>query len=445
MSDGEYETFLRYCTEFFISADRLWRKDHKGEHKLVVSQDRRLFILTSAHDDTGHHGFFATNALITLRYWWPFMGNDIAWFVKTCQICQMRKTQNLLIPPTVATPAPLFAKIYIDTMHMPPSSGFKYIIQGRCSITHWPEFDLLRKENASTIGEWLLRNFIYRWGTLTEIVSDNGAPFVKALAYLGKRYHIRHIRISGYNSRANGIVERSHFDIRQALFKAASGDASKWSSVAYSVFWADRVTVRKRMGCSPYFAVTGTHPLLPFDIAEASYLLPPPTSILSTTDLIARRAIALQKRHEHLSTLHSKVFEARLKAAVRFEKEHALTVRDFDFKLGDLVLLRNTAIEKALNRKMRPRYTGPLIVISRNKGGAYILAELNGSLFDRPVAAFRVIPYFARKNIALPPLDKLLDVSIARLRELEETTLLDTDDIFNDDTDAAAPSDVEDD
>jgi len=253
MSDGEYKMFLCYCTEFFKSADRLWRKDHKGEHKLVVSQ---VFILTSAHGDTGHHSFFAMNALITLRYWGPFMGNNIAWFVKTCQICKMQKTQNLLIPPTVATPVPLFAKIYIETMHMLPSSGFKYIIQGRCSITHWPEFDLLRKENASTISKWLIQNFIYHWGTLTEIISDNGAPFVKALAYLGKRYHIQHIRISGYNSCANGIVEHSHFNIRQALFKAASGDALKWFSVTYSVFWADCITVRKRMGCSPYFIIT---------------------------------------------------------------------------------------------------------------------------------------------------------------------------------------------
>src|SRR5882672_2961686 len=77
-----------------------------------------------------------------------FMGNDIAWFIKTCNICQMRKTQNVLIPPTVASPAPLFSKIYIDTMHMPPSSGYKYIVQGRCSLVHWPEFDKLRKENA---------------------------------------------------------------------------------------------------------------------------------------------------------------------------------------------------------------------------------------------------------------------------------------------------------
>ncbi|KAF9543844.1 hypothetical protein CPC08DRAFT_615069, partial [Agrocybe pediades] len=88
-------------------------------------------------------------------------------------------------------------------------------------------------------------------------------------------------------SRANGIVERSHFDIRQALFKACDGDESKWHQVVAYMFWADRVTVRRRMGCSPYFGLTGTHPLLPFDIAEANYLLPPPSEVLSTTDLMA--------------------------------------------------------------------------------------------------------------------------------------------------------------
>jgi len=307
---------------------------------------------------------------------------------------------------------------------------------------------MLRNENARSIGEWLLKCFIYRWGTLVEIVSDNGAPFVKAIGYLSKRYHINHIRISGYNSRANGLVERSHFDVRQALFKAADGDHAKWSSVAYSVFWADRVTVRKRMGCSPYFAGTGTHPLLPFDLTEASYLLPPPDSILSTTDLIASRAIALQKRSSDLTRIHSKVFQARRTAAIRFEKEHSATIKDFNFKLGDLVLLRHTAIEKALNRKMRPRYLGPLVVISRNKGGAYIIAELNGSLYDRPVAAFRLIPYFARTHIDLPPLDKLLDVSIACLRQMEDSSFADTDDLLDasdSDPDTDSPSDLEDD
>jgi Integrase zinc binding domain/RNase H-like domain found in reverse transcriptase len=429
LSDSEYKTFMRYCTEFFVAGDddRLWRKDPKGNHKVIIPEERRLFLIISAHNDVGHHGFFATNALLAERYWWPAMAQDISWFVRTCHLCQLRKTQHVALPPTVAIPAPLFAKVYMDTMHLTPSAGYKYIVQGRCSLTHWPEWEMLRTETAKSLAQFILHNIIYRWGTLQEIVTDNGAPFVKAMDYLSKQYNIKHIRISGYNSRANGIVERSHFDVRQALFKACDGDQSKWAASAYSVFWAERVTVRRRMGCSPYFAITGTHPLLPFDLVEASYLLPPPDSILTTTDLVARRAIALQKRRGQLSQLHDKVYAARLKAAVRFEMEHAASIQDYDFVLGNLVLIRNTAIEKALNRKMRARYLGPCIVISRNKGGAYIVAELDGSVFDRPIAAFRVIPYFARAKLDLPPLEELIDISQRRLAEMEETEATDPD------------------
>jgi hypothetical protein len=287
---------------------------------------------------------------------------------------------------------------------------------------------MLRAENAKSLANWILHDIIYRWGLLLEIVTDNGPAFLKALKYLEKHYHIKHIRISGYNSRANGLVERSHFEVREAIFKACDGDETKWSNTAYSVFWAERVTIRRRMGCSPYFAATGTHPLLPVDIAEANYLLPAPDAPLSSTELITRRAITLQKRQAQLANLRDTVYEARIQAAHRFEKEHAHTIKQFDFKLGDLVLVRNTAIEKSLNRKMRPRYLGPLIVISRNRGGAYIIAELDGSVFDRPIAAFRVIPYFARENIDLPPLEDLLDISQQRLAEMENSDDIDSDD-----------------
>ena len=86
-------------------------------------------------------------------------------------------------------------------------------------------------------------------------------------------------------------------------------------------------------------------------------------------------------------------------------------MNDYNFKLGDLILMRNMEIKKALNRKMRARYLGLLIIISRNKGGAYILTELDGSVFDHPVAAFRVILYFARTKLNLPPLEDLINIS----------------------------------
>ena len=71
MADKEYKSFMRYCTEFFILEGKLWRKDPKRQHKIVISQHRRLFLISSAHDDVGHRGFYATNSLLSDRYWWP--------------------------------------------------------------------------------------------------------------------------------------------------------------------------------------------------------------------------------------------------------------------------------------------------------------------------------------------------------------------------------------
>ena len=65
MMDKEYKTFMRYCTEFFIFNEQLWHKDTKGQHKMVIAQEQRLFLIASAHNNVGHHGFYTTNALIT--------------------------------------------------------------------------------------------------------------------------------------------------------------------------------------------------------------------------------------------------------------------------------------------------------------------------------------------------------------------------------------------
>ncbi|KAI0037405.1 hypothetical protein FA95DRAFT_1467644, partial [Auriscalpium vulgare] len=86
----------------------------------------------------------------------------------------------------------------------------------------------------------------------------------------------------------------------------------------------------------------------------------------------------------------------------KFERDHETSIKDYNFQRGNLVLLRYTQYEKSLDRKMLPRYDGPFIVVARRKGGPYILCDLNGALFDRPVAEFRVIPYFARTHMDLP-------------------------------------------
>ncbi|KNZ76593.1 hypothetical protein J132_09336 [Termitomyces sp. J132] len=220
--------------------------------------------------------------------------------------------------------------------------------------------------------------------------------------------------------------KQPHFDVHQALFKAVDSDQSRWSTATYSVFWSERVTIRKQMGCSPYFMTTSTHPLLPADIVEVTYLQPLPNLLLLTTDLIARQVIDLQHCPEDLDCLHSHIFSARCLAAIHFETEHAATIHDYNFKAGNLVLMRNTRIEVMHNKKMKPHYLGPLVVISCNCGGAYILCELDGSILHCPIAAFRLVPYFAREHIIVP--SNAFDIDTSRLREMEQTELVDDND-----------------
>ena len=314
----------------------------------------------------------------------------------------------------------------MDSFMLP---GKTYVFHGRCATTSWSELRASKSETGKTLGDWLYQDFLCRWGALCEIVTDNGAPWISAVEHVAKTYHIRHIRISGYNSRANGIVEGPHYHIREALVKANQGTKGDLLPKLYAVCWADRVTVRKRMGCSPYFAVTGSHPILPFDLVEATYLSPPPESMpMKTEDLLAQRAAALRDRAVFVRDLRRRKYKDRLANAQAFEEQHEKQLSPYDLVKGQLVLMRNSAVEKSLDRKTKPRYTGPLIVVTRNKGGAYVLAELDGAVFQHPVAAYRVIPYLARTT-PLEVLARDLDISDAALRILEDAVDAGEDDM----------------
>jgi hypothetical protein len=100
--------------------------------------------------------------------------------------------------------------------------------------------------------------------------------------------------------------------------------------------------------------------------------------------------------------------------------------------------MHNTQIEKSLNKKMRARYIGPLIVVSCNYGGTYILAELDGTVLHHPIAAFHLLLYFTCKSIPLPP--DIIDIDDTCLCEMEHSLITDGDeeDTYQNPTDSLA-------
>ncbi|KAG6873577.1 hypothetical protein C0992_008548 [Termitomyces sp. T32_za158] len=179
--------------------------------------------------------------------------------------------------------------------------------------------------------------------------------------------------------------------------------------------------------------VTGAHPVIPLDLAEATWLVELPDGPLTTEELIGYRARALAKHYQHVEEMRERVGKDKLKWALKFAEEHKNSIKDYNFKPLDLVLVKNMITESSFSAKMMPRFHGPLVVIAKTKGGNYIVAELDGSVWQARVAAFRVVPYKARKKLTLPQgLEKWVDITPAKLKELREELHKPTEAIFKD-------------
>jgi len=268
-----------------------------------------------AHNNLGHKGVYSTHRFLADWFWWPSLDGDVKWFVETCHECQLHQETKVRIPLTVTTPAPLFQKAYINTMHMTPAGSFHAIVQACCSLTAWPEWHALRTETGHMLGNFIFKEILCRWGSVEEIVTDNGSAFITALDWLASKYSIRHIQISAYNSQANGIVERQHQTIQESLTKTCEGNISKWLTVVPHVFWADQATICKSTGYSPFYMAHSVEPLLPFNITLTTFLIPDLTKPMTTDDLIATHARQLQAWEKDLSSIRDNIVKSRLVSA----------------------------------------------------------------------------------------------------------------------------------
>ena len=158
----------------------------------------------------------------------------------------------------------------------------------------------------------------------------------------------------------------------------------------------------RALGHSSYYIAHGVEPLLPFDLTEATFMVPLQSEMM-TMELIALRAQQLEKRQDDLTEIHDCVLRACFASIRQFEKHYTHSIKMYKFTTGNLILVQNSHVEMSLDRKTKPRWIGPMVVVRQTKGGSYVLSELDGSVSKLCFTAFHVILYHARKHIAIDP------------------------------------------
>lgn len=286
-------------------------------------------------------------------------------------------------------------------MHMPETKkGYRCIVAARHDVSGFCEAQALQKLSSKVVAHFLWSHIICRYGIPQSMMSDNGREFQGAFNRLMTHIRIPLRRISPYNHHTVGVVERGHFTLREAMAKCCRGQGGRWPQSFPLALFADRITLSRVTGFSPYKLLHGCDPVLSMDLAEATFLVQDFHPGMTTSDLLAARMRQLERRPEDLERAAATLRKARLRSKAQFEKRFIKRLRREEYREGGMVLLRNLSNERRVGAdvKMSPRYLGPLMIGRRNRGGAYVLKELDGTELPGRAPQRRSLPYVRRQH-----------------------------------------------
>ncbi|MFN9908616.1 MAG: DDE-type integrase/transposase/recombinase, partial [bacterium] len=112
-----------------------------------------------------------------------------------------------------------FEHVHVDLVGpLPQSSGFSYLFTIVDRTTRWPEAIPLSSIAAADCAAALFSGWIQRFGVPSVITSDRGAQFTSSLwTALCTILAILHVKTTAYHPQSNGMVERFHRRLKDAL------------------------------------------------------------------------------------------------------------------------------------------------------------------------------------------------------------------------------------
>jgi len=248
------------------------------------------------------------------------MCTDVYYHVKSCHECQIRSLKCIEVLLHVSTPSILFAKIYIDVMHMPLAKGYQCIVAAKDDLSGTCEAQPLRNATAKSLALFFWEQIYCCYGAPIQVVTDNGPEVKEVFAKLLKRMGIPQVKISPYNHHANGVVERGHFILREAIIKACRNKITEWPEHIAGMVFADRVTISHVTGFLPFQLLYGTDPILLLNLAKAIFLVEGFRNRMSTEELLVLCARQLAKHPEDIRKAAETLKKAHFNSKDQFEK-----------------------------------------------------------------------------------------------------------------------------
>ena len=361
---------------------RKWYAD-EGESirwQLVPPRSKREALLKEVHSgiNGGHLGYKKTRIQLQRRAYWHNWDREVKMYTQRCDSCakyhrgklpQQGPSQS----PAMVTGEP-WSRISIDITgpHTVSRNGFKYILTATDVFSKWCEAWPIRNHEASTVAKVLIEQMFTKYGTPSQLLSDQGPEFEgQLMTELCRVLGIEKLRTTAYKPSTNGSIERFHRTLNSMLGKVINANQKDWDLHVPLVLSAYRATVHEAPGFTPNFLILGREVRAPIDIMLGSPV-EDPEQWKSYSEYVAthqgRLEVAFKLTREHLK-----------KTAERSKEYYDHKVKVVKYSRGDWVYYFNPRKITGLGTKWARNYTGPFLVTEVLGGVNYRLQRTASS------------------------------------------------------------------
>ena len=335
--------------------------------KIYIPRQLQLRVVAWYHEYLVHPGQSRTEATIRQHFTWPKLREHVYDFCRTCPQCQVQKKQRKKyghLPAKEAEVTP-WRRVNVDligpyTVTTPTTTHTLRALTMIDPATGWFEVTPIPNKEAATVMEAFNNEWLSRYPRPQYIGFDNGSEFKAQFQETCDNYAIKAKPTTSYNPQSNGIIERVHQVLGNALrtFELENRELDEndpWRPFLSAVAWAIRSTYHTTLEATPGQLVFGRDMLLPLSFkADWARLHQRKQDIINQNNLRENK-----NRQSH------------------------------DYQIGDKVLLEKPGLVPKLSA---PR-TGPHTVTAIYTNGT---VRIQRGVVNERVNIRRLTPYHAR-------------------------------------------------
>ena len=336
--------------------------------QLVVPGRLRREIFQQLHSSltAGHLGIHKTTRKIKERFWWPKLKGDVELWCKRCDQCAFRKmSQGKRKAPLrqyqVGMP---LERVAMDVIGPLPETerGNKYILVIGDYFSKWKEGYAMPNQEAETVADHFVKEFICRFGIPYQLHTDQGRNFESELfQQMCSRLGIEKTRTTPGRPESDGMVERFNRTLEAMLSMFVAENQWDWDEFLPMLIMAHRSTPHDSTKYSPKMLMMGRESSLPIGVMMG----------IPREETEAHWRNYVEELQQKMEIADGSARKNLKKSAVRQKRNYDQRAEHCQFSIGDPVWFYNPVRRKGICPKLQTKWTCPFTVIDKLNNVVY--------------------------------------------------------------------------